>query len=78
MRARTSSLRFVSCVEVASNVAGQSRWRFDVALVKCFDAQAETLRFAADFVQRGQPVVNVKRRVLESLRHDRPGASAEI
>ena len=27
IRARTSSLRFVSCVEVASRVAGQSRWR---------------------------------------------------
>ena len=28
MRARTSSLRLVSCVEVASNVDGHSRWRF--------------------------------------------------
>src|SRR5438445_1547084 len=43
-----------------------------VAFVKCVDTQPELLRLAAHFVERGQTVVNVEHRVLESLRHDRP------
>src|SRR5207302_6602662 len=44
-----------------------------VAFMKRIDAQPELLRLSADFVQRGQPVVNVKRRIFESFRHDWPG-----
>ena len=49
-----------------------------IALVKFVDADPEMLRLAADFVQRGQPVVNVERRILQALRHDRPGALLEF
>ena len=42
--------------------------------MEVFDADPEMLRLAADFVQRREPVVNVKGGVLEPLRHDRPGA----
>ena len=41
--------------------------------MKCFDPRSELLRFAAHFVQRRQPVENVKSRVLDSLGHDRAG-----
>src|ERR1700747_1425400 len=44
-----------------------------VALMKRFHAQTEELRFAADFVQRRQTVVDIKDRVLQSLRRDRSG-----
>ena len=49
-----------------------------VLLVKRVDAQAELLRFAANFVERGKPVVNIERRILESLRHDWPGELLEF
>src|SRR5713101_791629 len=49
-----------------------------VAFVKCVDTQAELLRLAAHFVERGQTVVNVEHRVFESLRHDRPGELLEF
>src|SRR6202022_2823830 len=38
----------------------------------------ELLRFAADFVQRNETIVNVKRGVLEPLRHDRAGELLEL
>src|SRR5437879_13893798 len=41
--------------------------------MKRFHAQTEELRFAADFVQRRQTVVDIKDRVLQSLRRDRSG-----
>ena len=41
--------------------------------MKRLNAQPKELRFAADFVQRGQSVINIKHRVLESLGHDRAG-----
>ena len=46
--------------------------------MKLVDAEAEMLRLASHFVQRRQPVVNIERRVLEPLRHDRPGALLEF
>ncbi len=46
--------------------------------VKSFHAQSEALRFAADFVQRGQPVVDVKSGILQPLGHDRPGCLLEF
>ena len=39
---------------------------------------AEMLRFAADLVERDEPVINVERRILQPLRHDRPGALLEF
>src|SRR5438034_684759 len=41
--------------------------------MKHLHAEAEKLRFAADFVQRSQPVVDIRNRVLQSLCHDRSG-----
>ena len=38
-----------------------------------FDPHPETLRLAADFIQRRKPVIDVKNRVLEPLGHDRAG-----
>src|SRR6267378_7965544 len=49
-----------------------------IAFVKCLNTQAELLRFATHFVERGQTVVNVEYRVFESLRHDRPGELLEF
>ena len=49
-----------------------------IAFVKCLDTQPELLRLAADFVERRQTVINVEHRVLESLRHDRPGELLEF
>ena len=46
--------------------------------MKLFHTDSKMLRLAADFVQRGQPVVNVERRILEPLRHDRPRALLEF
>src|ERR1700720_4490744 len=44
-----------------------------ISFVKCIDTQPELLRFAPNFVERRKPVVNVERRILETLGHDRPG-----
>src|SRR5205814_8391781 len=44
-----------------------------IAFVKGLDTQSELLWLATHFVERSQTVVNVEHRVLESLRHDRPG-----
>src|SRR5437660_649799 len=41
--------------------------------MKRLHAETEELRFAADFVQRRQTVVDIRDRILQSLRHDRPG-----
>src|SRR5437868_12371990 len=41
--------------------------------MESLDAEAKLLRLASDLVQRRQSVVNVKNRILESLRHDRAG-----
>src|SRR5207302_5624937 len=49
-----------------------------IALMKHVNAQPKLLRVAADFVERSQAIVNVKHRVLESLRHDRPGALLKL
>ena len=46
--------------------------------MKRLDLEAKLLRFAADFIQRRQPVVNVERSILETLRHDRAGALLEF
>ena len=78
MRARTSSLRLVSWVEVVSSVAGQSLLSNFCCFVERGHADPELLRFAADFIERGQPVEDVKRRVLQSLGHDRPGALLKL
>ena len=54
---------------------------FGVALVgamELFRRAAEVLRFTADLVERGEPVEDVKRRVLQPLGHDRPGALLEL
>ena len=44
-----------------------------IPLMKRVDAEPELLRLAANFVERGESIVNVKRRVLETLRHDGAG-----
>src|SRR5947207_12789267 len=44
-----------------------------ISLVKCIDTQPELLRFAAHFVERRKPVINIERRILETFCHDRPG-----
>jgi hypothetical protein len=38
-----------------------------IPLVEALDTQTKTLRLAADFVQRDEPVVDIKGGVLESL-----------
>src|SRR5262249_1112356 len=44
-----------------------------IPLVKRIDAETKLLRFAADFIERRETVVNVEHRVFETLGHDRSG-----
>src|SRR3954454_22659499 len=41
--------------------------------MKNVNPDPELLRLAADFVERSQPIVNIKRSILEPLRHDWTG-----
>ena len=78
MRARTSSLRLVSCVEEASIVCGQSRARAALRAWNAGTIEAEVDRVAADLVERDEAVVDVERRVLDALRHHRAGDLLEL
>ena len=77
MRARTSSLRLVSWVEV-----GEQRVRPALQRARRSGGGSSArdtpnaLWVAADLVQRDQPVVDVEGGVLDALGHDRAGQSA--
>ena len=71
MRARTSSERLLSWVEVASIACGQRRARSWFCPVECRERHAEAVRLAADLVQGYQPVVLIEGRVFHRLGHHR-------
>ncbi len=50
----------------------------EIPLMKRIDAESELLRLAADLVERRQPIVNIKDRVLEPFRHNRSGKLLEF
>ena len=77
IRARTSSSRFVSWVEVAIIARGQSSRRSAFAAWKRSRAFARSLRLAAHLVERGERVEAVGGGVLEALRHHRAGELLE-
>ncbi len=60
MRARTSSERLLSWVEVASIVCGHLAARSALAPWNADDRHAEVVRIAADVVQRHEAVVDVE------------------
>ncbi len=77
-RARTSSLRLVSCVEVASIGVRPVLLRgSQFAAWNSSTARARTGRVAADLVERDEAVVVVERRVLDPLGHHRAGELLE-
>ena len=47
-------------------------------LMKLRRRAPEMLRFASDFIERRQPVIDIKGGILEPLGHDRPGALLEF
>ena len=71
MRQRTSSLRLVSCVEVASSVGRSLQLVARVARVELVDAQPEVCGRVADLVERDEHEVAVARGVLHALGHGR-------
>ena len=75
MRARTSSLHFVSCVEVVFMVNGCSARSALIVVMEGGDAETDLLaqRIAADLVERDKPVVDEKSGVLQALGHNRAG-----
>src|SRR5207237_10815862 len=66
-----------AAVGVGGGGGGRGGWPialgFDGPAVKWCRTDAELLRLCAQFVERGEAVVNVKHRVLYSLGHNRPG-----
>ena len=77
MRARTSALRFVSCVVPAQERAGEALGAR--SMFAAWNSSTESPNapgIAADLVQREQPDVAVERRVLDALRHHRARSSA--
>ena len=70
-RARISSPRLVSCVEVPSIACGQRLGALRIGLVEGRQRDAELIRMAADLVQRDEAVVAIERGVLETFRHHR-------
>ena len=70
-RARASSPRLVSCVEVHSMRRFHCRARSAFALWKCRHRHAEASRITTHFVERRQTIVAIEGRVLESLGHHR-------
>ncbi len=77
MRARVSSPRLVSCVEVAESACGHDSWRSRLRSWKRSSGDADERRLAADLVQRGERVEAVEGRVFEPLRRDRAGELLE-
>ena len=77
MRARTSGERFVSCVYVVSRCSGNRSARSRSRAWNSSTPSAEAAGVAADLVQRGEAEVAVERRVLDALRHHRPGRLLE-
>ena len=77
IRARTSALRFESCVEPASSARGKRAARSAFARWNSVDGDPEAARVGADLVQREQPHVAVEGRVLDALRHHRAGRLLE-
>ena len=73
IRARTSSLRLVSWVEVASIACGHRARRSAFCAWKAAGDSPKRARVAAHLVERHQPVVEVERRVLDALGHHRAG-----
>ena len=66
-RARTSSLRLVSCVERADKAHGHLRLALLDGAVQLLRRDAEAVRIAADLVERQQAVVDIKGRILQPL-----------
>ena len=66
-RARTSSPRLVSCVASGDSDHGHAAWRSCKKRCNSAGGGAEPAGVAADLVQRRQPVVDVERRVLDTL-----------
>ena len=77
-RARTSSLRLVSWVEVASIEYGQCSRAQLVAAMEFVQRNAELRRRAADLIHRNEAGVDVAGCVLQAFGHHRAGELLEL